>query len=229
MKHSMMAAISVACIAASGTASAYSVETIDTAVNQADVQSLATYATDSDTAYARAYASYRLAILQMTSQQLEQVTPSLEQALEQLDSQSDSESYVLRAAVVGLQMGLDPINAAQLVERQQTYLARADELDAENPRADIVRGMAAFYTPAAYGGGPEKAQRYFNQALTKFAQPCYKICWGEAEAHTWSGLVYEQQEQPQKAHEQWQQALLIDSDYGWAHYLLGQAADSGQH
>lgn len=225
MKYSMIAVCSALCLSVPMAASAYSVNAVDEAVNNTDSDALSRYAADSDEAYVRSYALYRSAVFQMQAGDIERAGESLQQAMDELQPAQDSESYVLKAAITGMQMGLDPINAAPMVERQQRYLAQADALNADNPRADIVRGMAAFYTPAAFGGGAEKAQSYFNQAVNKFAEPCEQICWGEAEAHTWLGLVEQQQGNNDEARYHWQQALLVDSDYGWAHYLLTTASN----
>jgi tetratricopeptide (TPR) repeat protein len=211
----------------SSAASAYSISEIDQAASAMDLQQLQTYAAQSAQPYVKAYAYYRLAIT--ASEEADEATmraaiDCAEQILAaQLEAEPEAEHHTLQAAVLGLKMGLNPLKGVTLGPKQQRHLNKAAELAPKNPRVELVRGIAAFYTPGIFGGGVEKAENHFTQALTYYEQPCVEICWGHAETLTWLGLVYQQQGKPEEARASWRQADVVEPGYGWANYLLQQA------
>ena len=48
-------------------------------------------------------------------------------------------------------------------------IAKAKEINPENPRAYMLKAQMVYYTPAQFGGGPEKACPEVQQANAKFA------------------------------------------------------------
>lgn len=68
----------------------------------------------------------------------------------------------------------------------------------------------------------QNAKTLATTAIENFAQPCDDICWGEAEAYTWRGLAKQELSDNQGAVEDWQHALKVQADYGWAKFLLQQ-------
>ena len=99
---------------------------------------------------------------------------------------------------------------------------KAEQLAPLNPRVTLVKAIAAYNTPAMFGGSMQQAKTLASSAIERFNQPCENICWGEAEAYTWRGLAKQELGDAQGAIEDWQQALQVEKDYGWAKFLLQQ-------
>jgi hypothetical protein len=101
---------------------------------------------------------------------------------------------------------------------------QATELGPNNPRVRLVKAINAFYTPSAFGGGRDKAQTLASQDITLYDLPCDTICWGQAEAYTWRSLAKQEQGNLSVAMQDWQAAMDIDLQYGWAKFQLNQLA-----
>lgn len=98
--------------------------------------------------------------------------------------EKNAELYILHNMVATQQMLVDPQN------RWMTYgteagaaLENARKMDAKNPRIYYLEGMSLFNTPAAFGGGKDKAKPVFEKALELFktfkpASPFHPN-WGE--------------------------------------------------
>lgn len=94
-------------------------------------------------------------------------------------------------------------------------------------RALLIEGINRFHTPAAYGGGVDKALALLEKAAALFAQRAdgknlSPVAWGEAETHIWLGQVRARLGQPQQARAHYEQALSLDPSCAWANYYLGQ-------
>ena len=148
----------------------------------------------------------------------------LDNASAQLSEASDTESQALLAAVYGMQIGMDPMKGVILGPKVNATLDNANEQQPNNPRVLLVKAISAYNTPAMFGGGSGNAIEFSNQALEAYQQPCTDICWGHAEAYTWRGLAKQQLGDQQGALSDWQQAIVTDPNYGWAKFLLSQAA-----
>jgi hypothetical protein len=83
--------------------------------------------------------------------------------------EKSAELYVLLNMVATQQMMVDPQS------RWMTYggeaaqaLENAKKIDPNNPRIYYLEGMSAFNTPAAFGGGKDKAKPIFEKAVQLF-------------------------------------------------------------
>ena len=203
------------------------IKEIDAAANTMNMNQLAQYSQNTSD-YEQAYAFYRLAITANISGQRKQAGDSLneaQKALENLlDAQTTADSQALLAAVYGMQIALDNSKGAEYGMKTATLLQQATALEPNNPRVSLVKAINAFYTPSVFGGGLEKAQNLASQAITLYDLPCDTICWGHAEAYTWRGLAKQEQGDISGALQDWQHAIDIDPQYGWAKYLLSQQA-----
>ena len=208
---------------------AYSISEVDQAASAMNLEQLKLYAEESAQPYVQAYAHYRLATMTIESEDqtlARDAIASAEQIISAaLDENGTAEHYTLQAALLGLKMGLNPRQGVTLGPEQQRLLAQAEALAPQNPRVELVRGTAAFYTPGAFGGGLDKAEQHFKQALNYYQRPCAEICWGHAETLTWLGLVYAQQDKPEEARASWREADAVEPGYGWANYLLQQSSE----
>lgn len=82
---------------------------------------------------------------------------------------NNSEIYALKAYVVFMKMSVSPQARAMTMIPQSAALAeKAIALNAENPRAYLVKGQQIFYTPEAFGGGKAKAKPILLLASEKF-------------------------------------------------------------
>ncbi|MBT1445313.1 tetratricopeptide repeat protein [Shewanella sp. JM162201] len=222
-QKSLALALSLSTLLSIG-AHAASISDIDDAMNRMDVQALKTL-TDSSDGYTKAYGAYRHAVASgvMGNKAEQSRSADLAAGLLEQSANDDVEAKVLLAAVHGLQISVNPTLGESLGRKIQQLIADAKQQAPDNPRLALIEAANAFYTPVAFGGGEQKALTALDQAISGFKQPCTEICWGEAEAYTWRGLIYQQQGLKDKAAAQWQQALKVDPNYGWATYMLAES------
>ena len=198
------------------------VDAASNAMNLTQLQQLSVSTQD----YDKAYANYRLAISANVMGQKTLASSALTTAqttLEALEtSQANAESLALLSSVYGMQVALDNSKGATLGMKSAKAIASAEQLEPQNPRVALVKAIAAYNTPAIFGGSMQNAKTLATTAIERFAQPCDNICWGEAEAYTWRGLAKQELGDSQGAIEDWQQAIKVQADYGWAKFLLQQ-------
>lgn len=198
------------------------VDAASNAINLNQLQQLSGSTQD----YDKAYANYRLAISANVMGQKTLASSALTTAqttLEALEtSQANAESLALLSSVYGMQIALDNSKGATLGMKSAKAIASAEQLEPQNPRVALVKAIAAYNTPAIFGGSMQNAKTLATTAIERFAQPCDNICWGEAEAYTWRGLAKQELGDSQGAIEDWQQAIKVQADYGWAKFLLQQ-------
>ncbi|MCL1138034.1 hypothetical protein [Shewanella pneumatophori] len=206
-------------------ANAESIENIDAAANQMDVNTLKSYS-QQGADYQQAYANYRLAITANIVGQPTLAVSALEDAkttLENLTSTSSTaDSLALLSSVYGMLIAFDNGKAATYGPKAGKALAQAKQLEPNNPRITLVEAISAFNTPTMYGGSMQRAADLASQAIELYANPCDNICWGHAEAYTWRGLAKQNLGDLEGAIADWNTALTVESDYAWAQFLLQQ-------
>ncbi|PWT96422.1 MAG: hypothetical protein C5B52_15835 [Bacteroidetes bacterium] len=84
-------------------------------------------------------------------------------------SKDNSEIYCIKKMIATLKMMADPMT------RWQTYgpmaaeaLAKAKELNPNNPRVALLEGQDKFFTPEQYGGSKAEAKVIFEDAMKKY-------------------------------------------------------------
>lgn len=83
----------------------------------------------------------------------------------------NSETEVLAATIANSRIGVDGRNRWQKYGKIfDEHLEKAKELNADNPRIYLQRGIAKYYMPKMFGGGPKAAQPYFDKAGQLFAK-----------------------------------------------------------
>jgi len=82
---------------------------------------------------------------------------------------NNSEVYALKAYIVFMKMAVSPqARAMTMIPQSAAFAEKAIALNAENPRAYLVKGQQLFYTPEAFGGGKAKAKPILLLASEKF-------------------------------------------------------------
>ena len=102
-------------------------------------------------------------------------------------SPNNSEIYALKAQIASARISVNPMIRGQKYGTQAGELRqKAKDLDKTNPRPYYLDGMAYFYTPAAFGGGKDKAKPAYVKALELFEtfKPASSIAphWGKKSA-----------------------------------------------
>jgi len=98
----------------------------------------------------------------------------------------EPEIMVLQAFLYQSRIQINPqVRGMTYSSKAESSLKKAKEIDDNNPRAWSLMGYNFYYTPALFGGGPEKALPLFVKARDKFRtfkpfMPFYPQ-WGESE------------------------------------------------
>ena len=207
------------------------IEQIDVAANRMNLEQLQTLSQQSQD-YVQAYAHYRLAISANVLGQPVLASTALNSAQSGLEAlnqvSSNAENLALLASVYGMQIGFNPVKASVYGAKVGLALSQAQTLEPDNPRVVLIEAISAFNTPAAYGGSMENAISLTSKAIDLFTNPCDNICWGHAEAYTWRGLAKQSSGDRQGAIDDWHEAVNVQPDFGWAHFLLKQDRDASQ-
>lgn len=142
--------------------------------------------------YYAALANVNSANVLFTTGQTEQIDPLTDKAVPLLakaeELQKDnSEIFCLKKMWNTAKMMADPQN------RYMTYgpaaaeaLAKAKQLNPENPRVYLLEGQDLFFTPEQFGGDKQEAKKRFEESLKKFEsyKPADSISpnWGKGQA-----------------------------------------------
>jgi tetratricopeptide (TPR) repeat protein len=210
--------------AIAGQADIDQIEQAAATLNVTELQTITTQVTG----YDKALAYYRTGLSANLMGKTEQANQSIDQSielLEQLDSSTpdDVEIKALLAQVYGYKISLEPIKGMYFGPKSNAKLAEAETLAPNNPRVLLVKGIGKLNTPPMFGGSSEAAYQAFDKAVLAYANDQDSgFHWGYAETYTWRGLVHMQSGETDKAKQDWQLALNINPDYGWAKMLLSQ-------
>ncbi len=120
------------------------------------------------------------------------VDPMLDRAqvfIDKADSlqKDNSEIYTIKSFILSARIMVDPMaRGAQFGPQSGVVLEKAIQLDPENARPYMLKGTAALYTPAAFGGGKDKAAVLLQTAIEKYKafKPAGELMpdWGEQRA-----------------------------------------------
>jgi len=102
-------------------------------------------------------------------------------------SPNNAEIYILKKITSGLRMMVDPMSRyMQESPIAQGALAKAQELDPENPIITVLLAEDAYFTPEQFGGSKTKGIELFNKSLEQFKlyKPKTALApnWGKEEA-----------------------------------------------
>lgn len=136
-----------------------------------------------------------------------------------------ADAWALLAGVYGQRMGLNPMTQGMtLGSDTDEAMNRAKELAPDNPRVWIIDGTSDFFTPSMFGGDKERALEKFEKAARLAEQEStddpLMPSWGHAEAYAWIGIAHMDAERYDQARTAFENALSINSEYGWVKYDL---------
>jgi len=201
------------------------IDAIELASMQLNKSALVQAAADNQ-GYVKALAYYRLSVSQTVSSNSPAAIKSLDLAIAALEgaiknNPNDDESWALLAQCYGLKISFEPHNAAKLGPKSGIALKKASALNPNNPRVMLFKGIMSFNTPAMYGGSKVAAIKSLNKAIALFNDDKSSgNYWGEAEAYVWRGLAYQATQQHEKSVSDFEKALTISPNFGWAKMLL---------
>ncbi len=127
-----------------------------------------------------------MAIEQKEATSIDQYLDKADSFIEKLTKQkvtAPDELEVLKAQVAMMRISVDgPARWMQYGAIFEGAIAKAKEINGQNPRAYALKAMMIFNTPAQFGGGAEKACPEIEAAIQKFAnfKPASAIApnWG---------------------------------------------------
>ena len=83
----------------------------------------------------------------------------------------NTETEVLAATIANSRIGVAPLARYQKYGMAfNDHLDKAKEMNPDNPRVYLQRGISKFYTPKMFGGGKKAAKPYFDKAGELFAK-----------------------------------------------------------
>lgn len=139
---------------------------------------------------AQFYAAYGLVQLSYFEKDATKKDAMLDEAANYRDDaahllgKENSETEVLAAMIANSRIGVDPRNRWQKYGKQfSDHLDKAKEMNPDNPRIYLERGISKFYTPAMFGGGKKAALPFFEKAQGLYAKEdrsdIEKPYWGQ--------------------------------------------------
>jgi len=142
--------------------------------------------------YYAAYATIQKGRVLMRADKTAELDPVAEQAEKYIAkaealSPNNAEIYILKKITSSFRMMVDPMSRyMQESPIAQGALAKATELDPNNPRITVLLAEDAYFTPEQYGGSKTKGIELFNKALEQFKTYKPKTAldpnWGKTEA-----------------------------------------------
>lgn len=142
--------------------------------------------------YYAAFATIQKGRILMQSGKASDLDPVAEQAEKYILkaealSPNNAELFILKKMTSGFRMMVDPMSRyMQEGPIAQNALAKAKELDPNNPRITVLLAEDAYFTPEQYGGSKPKGVELFKKAMEQFAVYKPKTAldpnWGKAEA-----------------------------------------------
>ena len=133
------------------------------------------------------------------------------------------ETHAVLASAFGSMIGDSMLRGIRFGMKASEAEDRADALAPRNPRVLLLRAVAAWYKPSAFGGGEEKARALLQQAIQAFATdaPARPLpAWGRAEAFAWLGQMEAKAGNREAARAAYEQALALTPGFAWVQYVL---------
>ena len=187
---------------------------------QNDVAALQSLSNPQD-AYTGVYLNYRLAAALIQNGEkkaakkiLDKAIRQTRQILENPEEEQRAEFHTMLGALYGLKIIVSPFSVIGLNKKANRQLAKAQEIDPNNPRALLMLGVAKLQTPKVFGGSNKRALQLLQQGLKNIEQESDSP-WGTVDIHLWLGRVFSKLKQPAKALVHYRKALEISPGNHW--------------
>jgi hypothetical protein len=138
-----------------------------------------------------------------------------------------SEAYILKMSAQGNRWSYEPGQMNDIIAKSTQAKETAKKLEPDNPRFYLVDSYGVFYTPEAFGGGPEKAQPGFEKSWDFFQT--YKPKdetypdWGKDQAAGMIAMCYIKQDKLSDAKKWIDKALEVSPESGFIkNYVMKQ-------
>ena len=146
----------------------------------------------------------------------------LKEAEQQLDlilenDTENVEALALRGSVIGDRIE-GSFSGALLGRRSGASHRMAVELEPDNPRAALLRGIGFYLVPKTFGGGGDAAEDELRRAVELFEarrSPGEWPNWGRVDALAWLGQVVRDRGDEEAARELFEQALALEPGNIW--------------
>jgi len=125
-------------------------------------------------AYTYARSTYFISNADSIDMQLDKAQAELDALLKRQDK--ESEIHVLQGFVYSLRI-TSPVRGYKYSSLSNASLAKAEELNPDNPRVHYGKGNNIYYTPKMFGGGPHKAKPHYEKAARLFNLPVKNVLW----------------------------------------------------
>ena len=180
-------------------------------------------ARDPWTHYDLAYVLHRHASAMLIAGSIESAKPLLEEAEREAATAAElgggAQALGLRGALTGQLAGASGMLAAmRMGPRSFKQLDEALKGAPNDPRVALLNGMTRLNAPAAFGGGPAKAEPELRRAIALFAQdrPAGgQPRWGRADAHIWLAIALQKQGKIPEARTELDRALAVSPGHVW--------------
>ena len=124
-------------------------------------------------AYAQTQLSFNEAVAKDVAKRdalLDEAGTYLAEAIRLAGKETD-ETHVLAAMIANARIGIDPQKRWQKYGKVfDSELDAAKEINPDNPRMFILKGISKRYTPKFFGGGKAAAKPYFEKAIALLAK-----------------------------------------------------------
>lgn len=182
--------------------------------------------------YTLSYIDWRIAQL-LGDDSKKEKKQLLKEAQKQLDTvlerePGNAEAHALKGGVIGLRIN-GAMGGMFLGPKAKKATQRAFELDPDNPRVALQRGIGFMFTPKSFGGGLEPAEAELLRAQKLFqGEPADKPWpnWGRVDVLAWLGQVLVKTGRNEEARKLYNEALELEPDYNWVRRDLIPALDA---
>jgi tetratricopeptide (TPR) repeat protein len=149
--------------------------------------------------YYLALTEYQLALSKLQRKDKSEAKKYIKDGLENLEKsiqikEDFSESYILLSSLTALRISITPVLSPFLGPKSSKYLDKAIQLEPNNPRAHLTKGIALLNTPSLFGGDVSKAIKELEMAISLFEkkerQDPLLPDWGGGDAYLWLAHAY---------------------------------------
>jgi tetratricopeptide (TPR) repeat protein len=178
--------------------------------------------------YYLSYSSYRLMNIALTENSKEEMQKYAGLAKGHAAvlfeiSNFKSEAHTLMAAILMMELALEPSKGMEYSQKIHGHLGKAEAMDKNNPRVNLIRGVMMFNTPEQFGGGANTSIGILKSAEKQFARPnksALMPSWGKYETKAWIGQALQQLSKLEEAVEVYKKLLTEKPDYNWVKHDL---------